>query len=53
MDSTAIVALISLIGTLGGSLSGIVVSSSLVTYKPLDALQSFGGKNEIETKGMR
>lgn len=33
MDSTVIVALISLIGTLGGSLGGIVVSSKLTAYR--------------------
>ena len=33
MDSTVIVALISLIGTLGGSLGGIVVSSRLTAYR--------------------
>lgn len=34
MDSTVIVALISLIGTLGGSLGGIAASSNLAVYKP-------------------
>ena len=33
MDSTVIVALISLVGTLGGSLGGIVVSSKLTAYR--------------------
>ncbi len=33
MDNTVIVALISLIGTLGGSLGGIVVSSRLTAYR--------------------
>lgn len=33
MDSTVIVALISLIVTLGGSLGGIMVSSNLAVYK--------------------
>lgn len=33
MDTTIIVALISLIGTLGGSLGGIVVSSKLTAYR--------------------
>lgn len=33
MDSTVIVALISLLGTLAGSLGGIVVSSKLTTYR--------------------
>lgn len=33
MDSTVIVALISLIGTLGGSLGGILVSSKLTNYR--------------------
>ena len=33
MDTTIVVALISLIGTLGGSLGGIVVSSKLTTYR--------------------
>lgn len=33
MDNTVIVALISLIGTLGGSLGGIVVSSKLTAYR--------------------
>lgn len=33
MDNTVIVALISLVGTLGGSLGGIVVSSKLTAYR--------------------
>ena len=33
MDATVTVALISLIGTLGGSLGGIVVSSKLTAYR--------------------
>lgn len=33
MDSTIIVAIISLIGTLGGTFGGIVVSSKLTTYR--------------------
>lgn len=33
MDNTIIVALISLIGTLGGSLGGILVSSKLTAYR--------------------
>lgn len=33
MDSTVIVALISLVGTLGGSLGGILVSSKLTAYR--------------------
>ena len=33
MDNTVIVALISLIGTLGGSLGGILVSSKLTNYR--------------------
>ena len=33
MDSTIIVALISLLGTLTGSLGGIVVSSKLTNYR--------------------
>ena len=33
MDSTIIVALISLCGTLGGSLGGILVSSKLTAYR--------------------
>lgn len=33
MDSTIIVALISLVGTLAGSLSGILVSSKLTNYR--------------------
>lgn len=33
MDTTIVVALISLIGTLGGSLGGIVVSSKLTAYR--------------------
>ena len=33
MDNTIIVALISLIGTLGGSLGGILVSSKLTNYR--------------------
>lgn len=33
MDSTVIVALISLIGTLAGSLGGILVSSKLTAYR--------------------
>lgn len=33
MDSTVIVALISLVGTLGGSLGGILVSSKLTNYR--------------------
>ena len=33
MDSTIIVALISLVGTLGGSLGGILVSSKLTAYR--------------------
>ena len=33
MDTTLVVALISLIGTLGGSLGGIVVSSKLTAYR--------------------
>lgn len=33
MDNTVIVALISLLGTLGGSLGGIVVSSRLTAYR--------------------
>ena len=39
MDSTVIVALISLIGTLGGSLGGILVSSKLTNYR-LEELES-------------
>lgn len=33
MDSSVIVAVISLIGTLGGSLGGILVSSKLTAYR--------------------
>lgn len=33
MDSTVICAMISLIGTLGGSLGGILVSSKLTAYR--------------------
>lgn len=33
MNTTIVVALISLIGTLGGSLGGIVVSSKLTAYR--------------------
>lgn len=33
MDSTVIVALMSLIGTLGGSLAGIIVSSKMTNYR--------------------
>lgn len=33
MDNTVIVALISLVGTLGGSLGGILVSSKLTAYR--------------------
>lgn len=33
MDSEIIVALIALIGTLGGSLSGVLVSSKLTAYR--------------------
>lgn len=33
MDSTVIVSLISLVGTLGGSLGGILVSSKLTAYR--------------------
>lgn len=33
MDTTVIVALISLVGTLGGSLGGILVSSKLTAYR--------------------
>lgn len=33
MDSTVTVALISLVGTLGGSLGGILVSSKLTAYR--------------------
>lgn len=33
MDSTILVALLSLLGTLAGSLGGIVVSSKLVNYR--------------------
>lgn len=33
MDSTIIVAVISLMGTLGGSLGGIVVSSKLTAFR--------------------
>lgn len=33
MDNTVIVALISLVGTLGGSLGGILVSSKLTNYR--------------------
>lgn len=33
MDSTVIVALISLVGTLAGSLGGILVSSKLTAYR--------------------
>lgn len=39
MDSTVIVALISIIGTLGGSLGGILVSSKLTNYR-LEQLES-------------
>ena len=39
MDSTVIVSLISLIGTLGGSLGGILVSSKLTNYR-LEQLES-------------
>ena len=38
-DSTVMVALISLIGTLGGSLGGILVSSKLTNYR-LEQLES-------------
>lgn len=33
MDSTVVVALISLIGTLGGSLGGVLVSSKMTNYR--------------------
>ena len=33
MDNTIVVALISLVGTLGGSLGGILVSSKLTAYR--------------------
>lgn len=33
MDSTIVVALISLLGTLGGSLGGVVVSSKMTAYR--------------------
>lgn len=33
MDNSVIVALLSLVGTLGGSLGGIVVSSKLTNYR--------------------
>ena len=33
MDSTVICALVSLVGTLGGSLGGILVSSKLTAYR--------------------
>ena len=33
MDSTVICALMSLVGTLGGSLGGIIVSSKLTAYR--------------------
>ena len=33
MDSEIIVALIALVGTLGGSLSGVLVSSKLTNYR--------------------
>ena len=33
MDSTVICALVSLVGTLGGSLGGIIVSSKLTAYR--------------------
>ena len=33
MDSSVIVAVISLVGTLGGSLGGILVSSKLTAYR--------------------
>ncbi len=33
MDNTVIIALISLLGTLAGSLSGIVISSKLTNYR--------------------
>lgn len=33
MDSNVIISLISLVGTLGGSLGGILVSSKLTTYR--------------------
>ena len=33
MDSTIVVALISLLGTLGGSLGGVMVSSKMTNYR--------------------
>ena len=33
MDNTVICALVSLVGTLGGSLGGIIVSSKLTAYR--------------------
>lgn len=39
MDSNVIVAILSLIGTLGGSLGGILVSSKLTAYR-LEQLES-------------
>ena len=39
MDNTVIVALISLVGTLGGSLGGILVSSKLTNY-PIQQLEN-------------
>ena len=39
MDSNIIVAILSLIGTLGGSLGGILVSSKLTAYR-LEQLES-------------
>ena len=44
MDSTVIVALLSLVGTLFGSLAGIVVSGKLVNYR-LQQLEEKVGKH--------
>lgn len=55
MNSTIIVALISLIGTLAGSLSGILVSSKLTNYrieqleKKVDKHNNFAEKIPILT----
>ena len=46
MDSTVICALVSLVGTLGGSLGGIVVSSKLTAYR-IEQLEHRVGKLEI------
>lgn len=51
MDSTIIVSLISLVGTLGGSLGGILVSSKLTAYR-IEQLEKKVEEQNTEIKSL-